>query len=602
MRENKQINLFLSAMLILCFCNVAYTFSGKTHKALTDSATLGSGTGAYLKNSLGIKQGVAWKVTLDQSMLPPGERIPVEQFEERISGELPSNPCTILDFLKAGAHLEDVPMPRARHHFHAPIANPGVAPANPNAGLDNKTDHPNWAATIDYLTQKRYELSFDLTGASAQRRALGTEDPNWGNEYQNYFAWPDSKASFIEALSRSDPNVRDHYLALTFVSLGHAVHLLEDMGVPAHTRNDFINGHYRSVLDFGNPFESWVEDQVKANADQCLWSGTGPVVFDKLAKYFDADVYVGAYLGDGETPPEGIWGLAECSNYQFLSLSTVFGCSGVKYQFPHPAKEHTSSLTEGNKVYFNGANYGVTHLVRDSYTHYVAMRYGYGTYPLIDSTNTTDDAGVFEDYAGITIPRTIDYATGLINYFFRGRLTVRRGSADPNITTDLVITNTSNNSGIPQVLKGGTFEIYRDDVNETRTQVPPGDITFIPPWTSTSVLPNDAGLTELVAQFAATPEEARNYVVVYKGQISELPEDPDPDDPNAIAAGILRGGYEIFAWTDYPAIGDEFGQVSDAPEGADFIDIAAGMRHCLALRTDGSVEAWGRDNYGQVSG
>jgi len=40
-------------------------------------------------------------------------------------------------------------------------------------------------------------------------------------------------------------------------------------------------------LDFGNPFESWVEDQVKANADQCPWSGTGPVVFDKFAKYFD---------------------------------------------------------------------------------------------------------------------------------------------------------------------------------------------------------------------------------------------------------------------------------------------------------------------------
>jgi hypothetical protein len=223
-------------------------------------------------------------------------------------------------------------------------------------------------------------------------------------------------------------------------------------------------------------------------------------------------------------------------------------------------------------------------------------------YDLVDSTNTTDDVGVFEDYAAITIPRTIDYATGLINYFFRGRLTVRRGSADPNITTELVITNTSNNSGIPQALKGGTFEIYSDDVNEIRTQVPPGDITFIPAWTEASVLPNDAGASELVAQFAPPAEEPRNYVVVYKGQISELPDDPDPDDPNAIAAGILRGGYEIFAWTDYPATGNQYGQVSDAPEGADFIEIAAGMRHCLALRTDGSIEAWGRDNYGQVSG
>jgi len=87
MRENKQINLFLSAMLILCFCNVAYTFSGKTHKALTDSATLRSHTSAYLKNSLGINEALASRVTLDQAILPVGERIPTAQFEERISGE-----------------------------------------------------------------------------------------------------------------------------------------------------------------------------------------------------------------------------------------------------------------------------------------------------------------------------------------------------------------------------------------------------------------------------------------------------------------------------------------------------------------------------------
>lgn len=378
MTKKEIVKLLIGIMLLLGLCDPAHAFSGKTHKALTDSATLGSATGAYLTNSLGIKQGLAWKVTLDQSILPPAERIPVEQFEERISGELPSNPCSILDFLKAGAHLEDVPMPRARHHFHAPIANPAVAPPNPNAGLDNKTDHPYQAWVIDRVTQRIYGLSFDVTGASAQKRALGTEDPNWGTEYENYFAWPDSKAYFAEALTRSDPNVRGHYLALTFVSLGHAVHLLEDMGVPAHTRNDWLFGHYRNALDNGNPFESWVEKQVKANGGQCPWSGTGPVVFDKLAKYFDADEYAGDYLGDGETPPEGLWGLAECSNYQFLSLSTVFGCSGVKYQFPHPAKEHTTSLAEYSevggticqKIYFNGSNYGVPHLARYSYTYY----------------------------------------------------------------------------------------------------------------------------------------------------------------------------------------------------------------------------------------
>jgi hypothetical protein len=246
---------------------------------------------------------------IDQSLLPADDRIPPTQLETRLSGELSTNP-SVLDCLRAGAHLEDVPTPRARHHFHAPIANVGVSPPNPNEGLDNKTDHPDWAVVADKFTSLIYDLHFDLTGASALERASGTEDPNWEQEYENYFAWPDSKAYFVEALTRSDPNVRDHYLALTFISLGHAVHLLEDMGVPAHTRNDFISGHYRSVLDFGNPFESWVEDQVEANGGHCPWSRTGPVVFDRLAKYFDADEYAGDYLGDGQTPPEGIWALS----------------------------------------------------------------------------------------------------------------------------------------------------------------------------------------------------------------------------------------------------------------------------------------------------
>jgi hypothetical protein len=56
--------------------------------------------------------------------------------------------------------------------------------------------------------------------------------------------------------------------------------------------------------------------------------GSEPAVFDKLAKYFDANEYDGDYL-NGSLPPE-TWGLSECSNYQFLSTSTMFGCSGVK--------------------------------------------------------------------------------------------------------------------------------------------------------------------------------------------------------------------------------------------------------------------------------
>jgi len=607
MRVNKNEKmLFIIALVIAGFCNPAHAFSDKTHKAITEKAIQSSIVINYLMNNLGMNQGLGSMLLLDQSTVPEPNRIPTSQLETRISPELPSNPCTILDFLRAGAHLEDVPLPRARHHFHAPIANPGVSLPNPNAGLDNKTDYPVLANVINESTYIWYRLTFDVTGASALKRASGTEDSSWEVEYKNYFAWPDCRSYFKKALTESNPAAREHYLALTFLSLGQTVHLLEDMGVPAHARNDWLFGHYRNAIDNGNPFESWVEEKVAGNN----WSGAGPIVFNKLSRYFDADVYAGGYLGNGILPPAGIWGLAECTNYQFLSTSTVFGCSGIKYQFPHPVKEHTATpalveyIIDGDdvrmKIYFNGSNYCVPHLARYSYTYYKKSIWG-GDVAVVDSTNTPDDVNVFEDYADITIPRTIDYATGLANYFFRGRLNVEPNWIDPNIVK-LTITNNSNNSGVPQTLKGGTFEIYRDDANDTRTKINPADITFTPQWTQASTLPNDGGLTKLIAQFAPPAERPKKYIVAYKGNISESPLDPDPNDPNAIAVGIVRRGYEIFAWVESDA-GDKYGQVSDVPQGSDFIAVAAGKWHCLALRSDGSIEAWGRKNkYGEVSG
>ncbi|HJM39402.1 MAG TPA: RCC1 domain-containing protein, partial [Planctomycetota bacterium] len=46
---------------------------------------------------------------------------------------------------------------------------------------------------------------------------------------------------------------------------------------------------------------------------------------------------------------------------------------------------------------------------------------------------------------------------------------------------------------------------------------------------------------------------------------------------------------------------DGSGQVSNTPPGNDFVSIAGGEYHSLALKTDGSIVSWGRDSDGQVS-
>ncbi len=76
--------------------------------------------------------------------------------------------------------------------------------------------------------------------------------------------------------------------------------------------------------------------------------------------------------------------------------------------------------------------------------------------------------------------------------------------------------------------------------------------------------------------------------------------DPSGNDFVAVAAGIghflaLREDGSLAAWGG----SNEYGQL-DVPDGNDFAAIAAGASYSLALRDDGSLTAWGRDLRGRL--
>jgi hypothetical protein len=82
--------------------------------------------------------------------------------------------------------------------------------------------------------------------------------------------------------------------------LGHTLHLVEDMTVPAHSRND----HHV----FGDPFESWIGANLKDSdyifADKLYQNGNWPVDVDYLSEAMDD--------------------LAMYSNNYFFSKDTIF--------------------------------------------------------------------------------------------------------------------------------------------------------------------------------------------------------------------------------------------------------------------------------------
>jgi hypothetical protein len=76
---------------------------------------------------------------------------------------------------------------------------------------------------------------------------------------------------------------------------------------------------------------------------------------------------------------------------------------------------------------------------------------------------------------------------------------------------------------------------------------------------------------------------------------------PKSDNYIAVDAGwdhclALKSDGSLVAWGS-----DSYGQVSNTPTESDFVAIGAGYYHNVALKSNGSVVAWGRDNYGQVS-
>lgn len=113
-------------------------------------------------------------------------------------------------WLVAGAVAEDQPISRTLHHFWSP-----------------QTDQP---------LNKGFYAAMNLATA-----------PDWGQTgdrqaswlYQGKFSWNQA----IEAYRQGD-------LEKAFVNLGHVLHLLQDMTVPAHVRND--------PHELGDSYENWV--------------------------------------------------------------------------------------------------------------------------------------------------------------------------------------------------------------------------------------------------------------------------------------------------------------------------------------------------------
>ncbi|PJE73779.1 MAG: hypothetical protein COV02_00795 [Candidatus Terrybacteria bacterium CG10_big_fil_rev_8_21_14_0_10_41_10] len=200
------------------------------------------------------------------------------------------------EWIISGVVSEDTP-PRWVNHFYDPIHKTGWTG-------ENTGRVPAWL--MRYLAENF--LSFTAPVPA----------PDWLHnqelqaEYHNYLGNRTWEKALYEY---ANGNKKEAY-----VTLGHTLHLMEDMAVPDHTRDDPHAHEARTITgDYGSPLEEYAKDFTRENfkvADELAVKGMTPIQRGEVDNYFYA--------------------LANYSNGYFFSKDTI---NDPKYANPKIIRE-----------------------------------------------------------------------------------------------------------------------------------------------------------------------------------------------------------------------------------------------------------------------
>jgi len=407
-------------MLILCGQNISiFAFDNvKTHRDLSKAAIDPpvSGLKSYLINNVGLSEGY------DHNF----KGITRQGYERTLS---------VLEWLQEGSTDEDLPtFCRASNHFHNPLFK-----SQKPFSFDWLESQMSDSRIVDDFcgTTHRYSNVTWATGFVDPWVYIGTRigqdsRPSGLYDAPQEMGWDNARGYFYDALTAQDPVVREAKFIKTFRAMGQTMHMLQDMAVPAHVRND-MQSHLANGLNTAkwgsNPFEKYVaKNSTAMNVVMSNTSGNDKPTFSapmRLTDFWDKNIYT------GENPSKGTdQGLAEYANANFLSDFTMFRpASDTLHYFKYPNK--TTSVGLAHYMIADPINPGQTikrtyyQKIKDGDDGYRLAGVGflYRWVPLINSKRIHPmDDNVHNDYAKKILPRAIGYSAALLDYFFRGKI------------------------------------------------------------------------------------------------------------------------------------------------------------------------------------
>ena len=410
----------------------------------------------------------------------------IEDDTELNNGEHNKN---IIEWLQTGSTEEDDPMCRAANHFHNPLKHWKEAMLSDNSqaidiicksiptfsAYSTKYSNLVWATGLVDTDQTRLSPPVNYT-SDPDAVGVAPVDPQLGYSSDIIVMeevlpqkrnWWVARNVFYHSLIEEESDKREKYLAETFRTIGFVSHLLQDTGVPAHTRNDFSKGHVQQPIGCpgesifcnplatrGNPFEGYVRDHFKTikveisnNAQPLSRTFEGEKT---LSNFWDTDTHL------PNTTPNNFagqdLGLAEYSNANFVSFATIFeNESNILHYFPYPNRESIvdDEFPEKVSIYLQRDvlakdwKYENQFFIEKDKHGEVINKFLTPRYIMADdainlASDTVDifspevrydlilthNDDCFLEYATKIIPRTIGYTSGLIDYFFRGKLEI----------------------------------------------------------------------------------------------------------------------------------------------------------------------------------
>ncbi len=488
----KILSVLIGVVTICHFHSLALSWDNeKTHQDLSEVASYKSiiGTTNYLKN-IGLEEGLLHLLKLG-----------AKQQE-------------IYKWLREGAFLEDagnivdLGLGRARsyNHFHNPLKQWD------SAGLNDY-----------YIVTNPYPpfipITYSMSGESA---LLWAQDQEYQKKYyklEGDQTWQTIRNNYYKALTGKTDADRQAYFARTFKGFGHQMHLIQDMSVPAHVRNDAHVGEgvqdwlvKKNVPTGDLYFETWAKKYypiINTFASTPLFPQVdltkNPGGKVPITQFYDTDQYTENFV-----PNTGLtWGLSEYTNANFVSDDTIFTENFSKndgHYFPYPRYTDQNQCYEQFDETYIATNKKRTYwrkkCVGEAVEHFVTAGPLFKYLPIWDLQRLTLklDEATHNDYADKLVRRAVGYSAGLLNYFFRGDISLRY-EADANAGY-VIVNNTNENMN-------GTFRIFYDNVRDERIEL----------WSKPLVLNASSKSVKIDFPIPNNAKEPGKYILVFRGRL-----------------------------------------------------------------------------------